>query len=36
MYADGTRVTIASGDVMKLVEDAHLELFNITEWIGMN
>ena len=36
IYADDTSITIASDDVAKLVEDAHQELSNVSEWMRVN
>ena len=36
IYADDTSITIASDDVAKLVEDAHQELSNLSEWMRVN
>ena len=36
IYADETNITIASDDVVKLIEDAHQELSNLSEWMGVN
>ena len=33
IYADDTSITIASDDVAKLVEEAHQELSNLSEWM---
>ena len=35
IYADDTKVTIASDDVAKVGEDAHQELSNLLEWMGV-
>ena len=35
-YADDTSLTIASSDPVKLVDDAHHELLNISEWMRVN
>ena len=35
-YADDTSLTIASSDPAKLVDDAHHELLNISEWMRVN
>ena len=36
IYADDTSITIAWDDVAKLVEDAHQELSNLSEWMRVN
>ena len=36
IYADGTAITIASHNVVKMTEGAHKELANIAEWIRVN
>ena len=36
IYADDTSLTIASSDPVKLVDDAHHELLNISEWMRVN
>ena len=36
IYADDTSITIASNDVAKLIEDAHQELFSLSEWMRVN
>ena len=36
IYADDTSITIASDDVAKLVEDPHLGLSNLSEWMRVN
>ena len=36
IYADNTSLTIASSDPVKLVDDAHHELLNISEWMRVN
>ena len=36
IYADDTSLTIASSDPAKLVDDAHHELLNISEWMRVN
>ena len=36
IYADDTSLTIASSDPAKLVDDAHHELPNISEWMRVN
>ena len=36
IHADDTSVTIASDDVAKLIEDAHQELSNLSEWMRAN
>ena len=36
IYADDTSLTIASMDPVKLVDDAHHELLNISEWMRVN
>ena len=36
IYADDTSITIASNDVAKLVEDAHQQLSNLSEWMRVN
>ena len=36
IYADDTSLTIASSNSVKLVDDAHRELLNISEWIRVN
>ena len=36
IYAEDTNITIASNDVLKLVEDAHQELSNLAEWMRVN
>ena len=36
IYADDTSITTASDDVAKLVEDAHQELSNLSEWMRVN
>ena len=35
-YADDISLTIASRNPAKLVENAHQELLNITEWMRVN
>ena len=36
IYADDANKTIASDDVVKLIEDAHQELSNLSEWMRVN
>ena len=36
IYADDTNITIASDDVARLVEEAHHELSNLSEWMRVN
>ena len=36
IYADDTDITIASDNVVKLVEDAQHELSNLSEWMRLN
>ena len=36
IYADDTNITTASDDVAKLVEVAHHELSNLSEWMRVN
>ena len=36
IYADDTSLTIASSNSVKLVEDAHCKLQNISEWMRIN
>ena len=36
IYADDTSLTIASSNSVKLVDDAHRELLNISEWMRVN
>ena len=36
IYADDTSLTITSSDPAKLVDDAHHELLNISEWMRVN
>ena len=36
IYADDTSLTIASSNPVKLIEDAHQELLNISEWMRVN
>ena len=36
IYADDTSLTIASSNAVKLFEDAHQELLNISEWMRVN
>ena len=36
IYADDTNVTVASNDVMKLIDDASQEMINLSEWMRIN
>ena len=36
IFADDTNITIASDDVVTLIEDAHQELSNLSEWMRVN
>ena len=36
IYADDTNITIVQDNVTKLVEDAHHELLNLSEWVWVN
>ena len=36
IYADDSSLTIASSNPVKLFEDAHQELINISEWMRLN
>ena len=36
IYADDTSLTITSSDPVKLADDAHHELLNISEWMRVN
>ena len=36
IYADDTNVTIASNDVMKLIDNASQEMINLSEWMRIN
>ena len=36
IFADDTNIAILSDDVTKLVEDAHHELSNLSEWMRVN
>ena len=36
MYADDTHVTLTSNNVDDLITNAHRELRNISEWMGVN
>ena len=36
IYADDTKVTIASDDIEKLVFEAQQELLNLSEWMRIN
>ena len=36
IYADDTSLTITSSDPVKLVDDAHHEVLNISEWMRVN
>ena len=36
IYADDTNVTVASNDVMKLIDDASQKMINLSEWMRIN